>query len=184
MACFRRPNAGEGSRGFGGLGLTVWIGVGVVLGLTLLVLGLVRLESRRAGFGGGRVPRVAADEVRRRLDVGAGLTLVDARRSAKFVESPIQAAGAIRYDVERSSPQALQVQVTPNGDVIAYCDCPEEATSAQVALQLLKAGYRNVSVVRGGFQESDRGGRGDGAEGGFAPVAAAEGWLSTSARRR
>lgn len=44
------------------------------------------------------------------------------------------------------------MQVAPTGKVIAYCDCPDEATSTQVALQLLQAGYRHVSVVRGGFQ--------------------------------
>ena len=78
-------------RGFGGLGLTIWIGVGIILGLSLLVLGLVRLWSRRAGFGGGRV------RVSRRMKSGGDLmsALADPGRrtaNAKFVESPIQAA--------------------------------------------------------------------------------------------
>jgi peptide-methionine (R)-S-oxide reductase len=48
--------------------------------------------------------------------------------------------------------QTLQVQVGRNGEVVAYCDCPDEATSTPVALQLLRAGYERVAVVRGGFQ--------------------------------
>jgi 3-mercaptopyruvate sulfurtransferase SseA len=48
--------------------------------------------------------------------------------------------------------QTLQVQVGRNGEVVAYCDCFDEATSTQVALQLLRAGHERVAVVRGGFQ--------------------------------
>jgi len=68
------------------------------------------------------VRRISPDEIRGRLEAGAPVALVDARHGGNFDESPVQAAGALRYDIERPSPQALQVQVAPSGEVIAYCD--------------------------------------------------------------
>jgi hypothetical protein len=50
------------------------------------------------------------------------VALVDARHGGNFDESPVEVAGAVRYDVEKPSPQTLQVRVAPTGEVIAYCD--------------------------------------------------------------
>ena len=150
-----RIEAGMRGRGGSGVrrrGLAIGLGFAGVLGLALLFVGVRRAVRSRAAQTTDRIPRMSPAEVRTRLDSGAAVALMDARQPASFGQSPFQAVGALRYDVERPSLQALQVQVAPTGEVIAYCDCPDEATSTQVALQLLQAGYRHVSVVRGGFQ--------------------------------
>ncbi|HSB73700.1 MAG TPA: trypsin-like peptidase domain-containing protein [Candidatus Methylomirabilis sp.] len=138
--------------GIGQGGLRVGLALAGVLALALLATGVRRVIRGRTAQVEDSVPRLAPGEVQRRLDAGSAVALLDARQRASFEESPLQAAGAIRYDIERPSLHALQLQVSPSGEVIAYCDCPDESTSAQVALQLLKAGYRRVAVVRGGFQ--------------------------------
>ncbi len=107
---------------FSGRSLTLWIGLGAGLALTLLAVVVGRAVRGRTSQGGGQIPRVSPAEVRSRQEGGAGVALVDARRQEAFAESPVQAVGAIRYDVERSSPQALQVQVAPSGEMIVYCD--------------------------------------------------------------
>jgi len=107
---------------FSGRRLTVGIGLGAGLGVALLALGVRTTVNRRFRRTQGRVQRISPDEIRNRLEAGAPLAVVDARHGVKFDESPVQVAGALRYDIERPSPQALQVQVAPSGEVVAYCD--------------------------------------------------------------
>jgi hypothetical protein len=102
--------------------LAVGVGLGAGVGLALLILGLRHVVKRQLRRWRGRVERISPEEVRRRLETGTVLTLVDARRGMKFDASPGQVAGALRYDVERSTPQPHQMQVTPNGEVVVYCD--------------------------------------------------------------
>jgi hypothetical protein len=70
----------------------------------------------------GRIHRIAPDEIRRRLEAGSNVTLLDARHGTNFEGSPVQAAGAVRYDVERPNGSALQVRMAPDGEVLVYCD--------------------------------------------------------------
>ena len=113
---------GERQSGFGGRGLTVWVGLGGGLAVALLVVAAWRVGKSRSWRTRGGVQRMSPNEVRSRLDGGSVVTLVDARTGVKFEGSPVQAAGALRYDIERSTPQALQVEVAPSGEVIVYCD--------------------------------------------------------------
>lgn len=113
--------AGRGS-GFTGRSLTVGVGLGAGLGVALLALGVRTAVNRRLRRAQGRVQRISPDEIRNRLEAGAPVAIVDARHGVKFEESPVQVAGALRYDIDRPSPQALQVQVSPSGEVVAYCD--------------------------------------------------------------
>ena len=102
--------------------LTVGVGLGGGLGVALLALGIRNVVNSRVRRTQGRVRRLSPDEIRGRLEAGAPVALVDARHGGNFDGSPVQAAGALRYDIERPAPQALQVQVAPSGEVIAYCD--------------------------------------------------------------
>ncbi|MFI5340411.1 MAG: trypsin-like peptidase domain-containing protein [Candidatus Methylomirabilales bacterium] len=108
--------------GFGGRSLTLGIALGVCLGAALLVLGVRRVVNSRLRRMHGRVQRIAPDEIRRRLEAGSAVALVDARHGINFEGSPVQAAGAVRYDVDQPNPAALQVRVGPDGEVVAYCD--------------------------------------------------------------
>jgi len=130
---------------------TLGVGLGVGLGVAILTLAVRTTVSRRMRCACGRVRRISPDEVRKRLDGASPVALVDARRGEKYAESPVQAAGAVRYDVDQPDTHTLAVRVSPSGQVVVYCDCPDEATSTRVALQLMQAGYNRVAVVRGGL---------------------------------
>ncbi|MBI2561137.1 MAG: trypsin-like peptidase domain-containing protein [candidate division NC10 bacterium] len=112
----------EREPGFGGRRLKVGIGLGAGLGMALLALGVRTAVNRKLRRAQGRVQRISPDEIRNRLEAGAPVAVVDARHGGNFDESPVQVAGALRYDIERPSSQALQVQVAPSGEVVAYCD--------------------------------------------------------------
>lgn len=108
--------------GFASRGRTVGVGLGVGLGVALLAVGVRGAVKSRFRRTRGVVQRIAPEEIRTRLEAGSPVAVVDARHGVNFEESPVQVAGALRYDIERPSPQALQVQVAPSGEVIAYCD--------------------------------------------------------------
>jgi hypothetical protein len=102
-------------------GKALGLGLGGVLVGILAVGGVRSVVKRRRDDTPRGVPRVSPEDLRRRLDVGVGVTLLDARRSVEFDPSPVQAAGALRYDVDRPDMEALRVQVNPDGEVVAYC---------------------------------------------------------------
>jgi S1-C subfamily serine protease len=103
-------------------GKTVGLGIGVALIGVLAVLSLRTVMRNRARSGPAEIRRVGAEEIRRRLEAGAGVTLIDARHGETFDEAPVQAAGAVRFDIDHPGTPAFQVQVKPDGEVIAYCD--------------------------------------------------------------
>jgi hypothetical protein len=107
---------------FGARSLTLGVGLVASLGAALLVLGIRGVVNSRLRRTHGRVQRMAPEEIRRRLEAGSAVTLVDARHGINFEGSPVQAAGAVRYDVDQPNLPAFQVRVGPDGEVIAYCD--------------------------------------------------------------
>jgi hypothetical protein len=46
---------------------------------------------------------------------------VDARHGAAFDDSPVQAPGAVRFEIDHPDDPALRVHVDPDGEVVAYC---------------------------------------------------------------
>ena len=102
-------------------GKTVGLGVGIVLAGVLVIVGAKRYANARANGGPAAVQRIGADEIRRRLETGTGVALVDARHGAAFDTSPVQAAGAMHFDIDHPDVETLRVHVKPDGEVIAYC---------------------------------------------------------------
>jgi hypothetical protein len=102
-------------------GKTVGLGVGVVLAGVLVIVGAKRYVKTRANGAPGAIQRIGADEIRRRLETGTGVALVDARHGAAFDTSPVQAAGATHFDIDHPDVEALRVHVKPDGEVVAYC---------------------------------------------------------------
>jgi rhodanese-related sulfurtransferase len=120
------------------------------VGVAFLALGARSVWRRRSAGVPGRVRRVAPDDLRRQLEAGETVTVLDARQPGHFAVSPEKVAGALRPPAE-GGESPLRIEVAPDGNVVVYCDCPDEASSTRIALQLMQAGYSRVSVVRGGF---------------------------------
>jgi hypothetical protein len=103
-------------------GKTVGLGVGLVIVGAFAVVGVRVLIRRRAPFRSRTVKRIAPEELRRRFETGTGVAMVDARHGVHFDDSPVQADGAFRYDIDHPDVRALRVHVNADGEVIAYCD--------------------------------------------------------------
>jgi membrane protein DedA with SNARE-associated domain/rhodanese-related sulfurtransferase len=75
--------------------------------------------------------------------------IVDLRHPLDYLPDPRVLPGAVRVG---PAELALHSERIPRDrDVILYCTCPSEETSAKVALQLRKIGVTRVRPLRGGF---------------------------------
>jgi membrane protein DedA with SNARE-associated domain/rhodanese-related sulfurtransferase len=76
--------------------------------------------------------------------------IVDLRHPLDYLPDPRVLPGAVR--VSPSDLTAHQMLIPRDRDVILYCTCPSEETSAKVALQLHRFGINRVRPLRGGFE--------------------------------
>ena len=76
--------------------------------------------------------------------------IVDLRHPLDYLPDPRVLPHTVR--VSPSDLTAHQAQLPRDRDVILYCTCPSEETSAKVALQLHRLGINRVRPLRGGFE--------------------------------
>jgi membrane protein DedA with SNARE-associated domain/rhodanese-related sulfurtransferase len=83
------------------------------------------------------------------LDGSAQPYIVDLRHPLDYLPDPRVLPGAVRIG---PAELALHAERIPRDrDIILYCTCPSEETSAKVALQLHRLGITRVRPLRGGF---------------------------------
>ena len=97
-------------------------------------------------FGG----RMSAECEQERLDSGEPVTIVDLRTSIAYGVTRQTLPGAIRMDPE--DLEARHGEIPRNCDIVLYCTCPNETTSARVALALKTLGIERVFPLEGGLE--------------------------------
>ena len=75
--------------------------------------------------------------------------IVDLRHPLDYLPDPRVLPGAVRIGPSEIARHAADIP--RDRDVILYCTCPSEETSAKVALQLHRLGITRVRPLRGGF---------------------------------
>jgi membrane protein DedA with SNARE-associated domain/rhodanese-related sulfurtransferase len=76
--------------------------------------------------------------------------IVDLRHPLDVLTEPLVVPGAVRI-----GPEDLKLRnklIPRDRDIVLYCTCPSEETSAKVALELRRMGVRRVRPLRGGLQ--------------------------------
>jgi membrane protein DedA with SNARE-associated domain/rhodanese-related sulfurtransferase len=97
-----------------------------------------------------RVSRITVDEVKSALDRGERPFIVDLRHMLEFVVDPRTVPTAVRI-----SPDELptrNAEIPRDREIVLYCTCPSEATSAKVAMDLKKIGITRVRPLQGGLK--------------------------------
>ena len=125
----------------------------------LLILGIVgffigRLFRRRMVLKKLAASRLEPEELKRQLDAGEPVYIVDLRHPLELLPDPFTLPGALHF-----SPDALatrHLEIPRDRDVVLYCTCPSEATAAKTAMTLHKLGIERVRPLRGGFDEWKR----------------------------
>ena len=89
------------------------------------------------------------DELRVRLLSSDPLRIIDLRSSIAFEVTRQVLPGAIRLDPEHLEQR--HTDIPRDCDIVLYCTCPNEATSARVAVALKKYGIERVFPLEGGL---------------------------------
>jgi rhodanese-related sulfurtransferase len=93
------------------------------------------------------VPRITKEDLKQRLDSGTPLVVIDARLKYPYEHSTVKLPGAIRLGAGAAPPTVPRDQ-----DVIVYDSDPNELASSDVAAELIRQGYRAVTL-KGGIAE-------------------------------
>ena len=87
------------------------------------------------------VPRISKEDLKQRLDSSAPPILVDARLKYPYEHSTMKLPGAIRAGATASLPK--------DRDIVVYDSDPNELASSPVAAELIRQGYRAVTLKGG-----------------------------------
>jgi membrane protein DedA with SNARE-associated domain/rhodanese-related sulfurtransferase len=76
--------------------------------------------------------------------------IIDLRHPLDVLTDPLILPGALRIGPDELK---LRREIIPHDrDIVLYCTCPSEETSAKVALELRRMGVKRVRPLRGGLQ--------------------------------
>jgi membrane protein DedA with SNARE-associated domain/rhodanese-related sulfurtransferase len=96
-----------------------------------------------------RIARITVDELKKKMDAGESVVIVDLRHSIDFEADPETIPGALRIDAKELEQR--YDQLPREREVVLYCTCPNEVTSARVALLLKKQGIKQIRPLQGGL---------------------------------
>ena len=154
------------------IGATLWAGSGVLLGETfhdavdavftelgalgrdglwvlLAMLGAflaIKVWRRHLFFRQLRMSRISVEELAHMVATGRPPMIVDARApTSRQRDGIIPGAIPVEALLAESDPGAS------TGEVVVYCACPNEASAARIAKQLLARGFKPVRPLQGGI---------------------------------
>lgn len=100
-----------------------------------------------------RVARISPEELKNQLDAGENVLILDLREPLDFESNPQLIPTARR--MPPAELEARHEELPRDCDLVLYCTCPNEATSARAALRLHRRGITRVRPLHGGFQKWD-----------------------------
>ncbi len=109
----------------------------------------IRYAQQRKFLRYVRENRMEIDELKAMIDAGKKPFIVDLRHPLDYLPDPRVLPGAVR--IGPADLQAHKEVIPRDRDVILYCTCPSEQTSAKLALDLRKIGVTRVRPLKGGF---------------------------------
>jgi membrane protein DedA with SNARE-associated domain/rhodanese-related sulfurtransferase len=165
---------------FDGIGATAWVSALLVVGRlfgdalkrdpsllnwvgrfsgALLVLGIIgffvaRIVRRRLALKELAAARLEPEELKRQLDAGEQVYIVDLRHPLELLPDPFTLPGALLFSPD--SLAARHHEIPRDRDIVLFCTCPSEATAAKTAMTLMKLGIERVRPLRGGYDEWKR----------------------------
>jgi membrane protein DedA with SNARE-associated domain/rhodanese-related sulfurtransferase len=165
---------------FDGIGATLWVGALLAAGRffgdllkrdhslldwagrfsgALLVLGIVgffiaRLLRRRMVLKQLVASRLEPQDLKKQLDAGESVYIVDLRHPLELLPDPFTLPGALHFSPDSIAERHLEIP--RDRDVVLFCTCPSEATAAKTAMTLMNLGIARVRPLRGGYDEWKR----------------------------
>jgi membrane protein DedA with SNARE-associated domain/rhodanese-related sulfurtransferase len=128
--------------------LGLWFFVVVFVLLTLWLMW--KYLQRRAWLEHVAALRISADELRSMLAGTAPPTVVDLRPGRAVLRTGLKIAGAFVLEIDELESHLRNFAGASH--LVFYCNCPNEASSASLALKFHDAGFPNTSALVGGFE--------------------------------
>jgi rhodanese-related sulfurtransferase len=123
---------------------------GVLFILLLIGFFCYRLYRQRAFLRQIRGAKIEPEQLKTMLDSGNDVYIVDLRHPLDYLPDPRRLPGAVLYRPETLVAEGAAIP--RDRDVVLYCTCPSDATSARTALRLRKLGIYRVRPLKGGFE--------------------------------
>ena len=120
----------------------------LLIGLVLLYIAYKYWQRQRL-LHELRTARISVAELRQKLDAGESPVILDLRSSAELKLDAMIIRGAVHVDLETIEKRSQEIP--RDRDVILYCSCPNEVTSARVALMLKRKGFTRIRPLLGGI---------------------------------
>jgi len=100
------------------------------------------------------IPRIKAEDLKQMVDNGGQFVIVDVRDSGSYEAGHIKGAINVYYDAnaDPTDRQMMLIALPMDKLIVTYCDCTDDASSANIAQELYKLGYDRdkVKVLSGG----------------------------------
>lgn len=158
-----------------GIGATLWIATGLLAGIffhvqilflieyvdTLGTAGVemlvvifagylaIKWARRRRFYHQLQTTRISVDELRELATRDNAVTIVDVRSPAIQRIDPRFIPGALVMDIHTIHTRLHELPT--DRDIVFYCSCPNDASSAFVAKKLINRGFTNVRPLHGGL---------------------------------
>ena len=110
---------------------------------------LYKVLQRRRFLRTLSVSRITPEELKAKLDSGENVMIFDLRNRLDLSTDPVRIPGA--FHVLPEHIEFHPEDIPSDRDVVLYCTCPNEATSARVTLQLQRIGFRRARPLEGGL---------------------------------
>jgi len=100
------------------------------------------------------LPRISVEKLKKMIDENAEVVIVDTRDGGSYASGHIKGAINIPYDVTSDPMQRQMMLIALPMDkmIVTYCDCTDDANSANVVQELYDLGYEldYLRVLSGG----------------------------------
>ena len=122
--------------------------------LAIIVLGLgafigYKFYHRQKFLRTLRMAKITVDELKARMDAGDPITILDVRHPITLELDPETIPGALNLLLEEI--EFRHHEIPRDQEVVLYCTCPNEVSSARTALLLKKKGIHRVRPLAGGL---------------------------------
>ena len=122
---------------------------GLLFVLLLLGFFCYRVYRQRAFLRQIRGAKIEPEELKTMLDSGEDVYIIDLRHPLDYLPDPRRLPGAVLF-----KPDTLVAEgdrIPRDRDIVLYCTCPSDATSARTALRLRSLGIYRVRPLHGGY---------------------------------
>lgn len=124
--------------------LGFWMGGALVAVLMLYIV--LKYAKRARVHRSLRIARITPFELKQRMDQGERMTIIDLRNAFEWREGHIPGSLILSEDeLDTFIPALLE------GEVILYCSCQNDVSSAGVAVRLKRKGVKFIRPLEGGF---------------------------------